>query len=74
MYVLLFVDNDKRPRYLQGTLAEINKSLAKLWEANEIDADDWEYYRNYELLAIEDGVLTAVNRWDVKNVPQFEVE
>ena len=74
MYVLLFVDENKQPRYLQGTLAEINKRLAEMWEANEIDTDDWEYYSNYDLLAIEDGALTKVNRWELMNIPQFVVD
>ncbi len=74
MYVLLFVDEGKQPRYLQGSIAEINKRLAELWETDEIDRDDWEFYSNYELLAIEDGALTKVNRWEAMAVPQFTVE
>ncbi len=73
MYVLLFVDQSKQPRYIQGTVEEINKRLAELWEADEIDRDDWDFYSNYDLLAIEDGALTKVNRWELMNVPQFEV-
>jgi hypothetical protein len=72
-YVLLFVDNDKQPRYLQGTLAEINKRLAELWEANEIDTEDWEYYSNYDLLYIEDGQLQKASSWEAMTVPQFTV-
>jgi hypothetical protein len=30
MYVFLFVDNEARPRYLQGTLEEINKQIETL--------------------------------------------
>ena len=42
MYVLLFVDNTNQPRYIQGTLRDINRELRKCWEGDEIDHDDWE--------------------------------
>ncbi len=71
MYVLLFVDENKQPRYLQGTIAEINTRLAELWEADEIDRDDWDFYSNFQLLAIEDGQLTPVEGWEAMNIPQF---
>ena len=73
MYVLLFVDNTNQPRYLQGTLKDINRELQKAWEGGEIDHDDWEYNQSWELIAIEDGRLTPVERSVMNMVPQVEV-
>ncbi len=74
MYVLMYVNQGKQPRYIQGSIAEINKRLAELWEDNEIDRDDWEFYSNYELLFIEDGELQKASSWEAMTVPQFTVE
>ena len=73
MYVLLFVDNTNQPRYVQGTLSEINRELRKAWEGGEVDHDEWEYSQNWELIAIEDGRLTPVERSVMNMVPQVEV-
>lgn len=62
-YVLLFVGNTNEPRYLQGTLSEINRELRKAWE----------YYQNWILLGVEDGRLTPVERCVMNMVPQIEV-
>ena len=73
MCVLLFVDNTNQPRYSHGTLRDINRELRKVWEGDEIDHDDWEYHQNWELIAIEDGRLTPVERSVMNMVPQVEV-
>lgn len=73
MYVLLFVDNTNQPRYIQGTLRDINRELRKCWEGDEIDHDDWEYHQNWTLLGVEDGRLTPVERFVMNMVPQVEV-
>ncbi len=73
MYVLLFVDNTNQPRYLQGTLRDINRELRKAWEGDEIDHDDWEYNQNWTLLGVEDGRLTPVEQSVMNMVPQVEV-
>ncbi len=73
MYVLMYVNQGKQPRYIQGTIAEINKRLVELWETDEIDRDDWEFYSNYELLFIEDGELQKASSWEAVTVPQFVV-
>ena len=73
MYVLLYIDQDNKPCYIQGTMQEINDTLRTRWVAGDIDKEDWAYYANWPLLGIEDGQLTPVNRVDVNMVPHFEV-
>lgn len=73
MYVLLFVDDTNQPRYLQGTLQEINCELRKVWEGYEINQDDWEYHQNWTLLGVEDGRLTPIECCAMKMIPQVEV-
>jgi hypothetical protein len=73
MYVLLFVDNTNQPRYIQGTLRDINRELRKCWEGNEIDHDYWEYHQSWTLLGVEDGRLTPVEQSVMNMVPQVEV-
>ena len=72
-YVLLVVDTDHKPRYLQGTIAEINAQLRTMWVNDEIDRDDWDFYSPWELLGIEDDRLTPVERVQCMSIPQFEV-
>ena len=73
MYVLMYVNQDKQPCFIQGNMAEINERLRTLWLNDEIDQEDWEYYSNYNLLAIEDGQLTNVENWNQKILPHIEV-
>lgn len=73
MYVLLYVDAMNQPRYLQGTLREINRELRKAWEGHEIDQDDLEYHQNWTLLGVEDGRLTPIECCAMKMIPQVEV-
>jgi hypothetical protein len=73
MYVLLFVDATNQPRYLQGTVAEINRQLRVIWRDNEIDPDEWEYRQNWLMLGVEDGRLTPMGNAECNHVPQFEV-
>ncbi len=74
-YVLLVVDADNKPRYLQGTLAEINAELRTLCANDEIDSDNWDFSSPWELLYIEDDRLTPtpVERVQCMSIPQFEV-
>jgi hypothetical protein len=73
MYVLLYVAEDNKPSYIQGTLEKINEALRRLWMKGVIDREDWDYYRNWQLLGIEDGVLTPIANVDCLSVPYFEV-
>lgn len=73
MYVLLYVDTDNQPAYIQGSIDEINSRLRTLWRNEDIDAEDWEYHSNWQLLGIEDGGLTPIDRVECRNTPYFEV-
>jgi hypothetical protein len=73
MYVLLYVNTDSQPCYVQGTMAEINAHVHQAWINGDIDPDDWEFSSPFEMLCIEDGRLTPVNHWEMTRVPQFIV-
>lgn len=73
-YILLIVRDGQQPDYIQGTIEEINEALRAEMEIGSIDTDDWGYYQNWQLLAIEDGRLTTVNRYECRFVPQFSVD
>lgn len=73
MYILLYVDQDMRPAYIQGTVEEINERLRTLWMNGDIDKDEWDYRSNWQLLGVEDGVLTPMSNVDCNTVPHFEV-
>ena len=72
-YVLLVVRDGHHPDYFQGSIDEINEALRKAMDDQSIDTDDWEFYQNWQLLAIEDGQLTPVNNYCARSIPQFEV-
>ena len=72
-YVLLYVDAENKPRFLQGSIATINAELQKQWLNGEIDRDEWDFSNPWELLGIEDGRLTPVERVECTSIPQFEV-
>lgn len=73
MYVLLYVNIDKQPAYIQGTVDEINSRLRTLWVNGDIDRDDWEFCSPWELLGIESGSLTPIERVECSHTPYFEV-
>jgi hypothetical protein len=73
MYVLLYVDQDKQPCYIQGTMQEINDVLRTRWTNGDIDREDWEFYSNWQLLGMEDGQLTPMGNVECLNTPYFEV-
>lgn len=73
MYVLLYVNCDKQPCYIQGSIEEINDALRTRWMKGDIDGDYWEFFNNWQLLGIEDGQLTPINTFECGNVPYFEV-
>jgi hypothetical protein len=73
MYVLLYVDSDNQPSYIQGTVEEINTRLRTLWINGDIDRDDWDFRSPWELLGIEDGALTPIERVECSHIPHFEV-
>lgn len=71
-YVLLYVE-EKQPCFIQGTLEEINARLRTLWLNQAVDQEDWEYYQNWALLGLEDGILSPVNVVECNSIPHFEV-
>lgn len=73
MYVLLYVNQDKQPCHIQGSMAEINERLRTLWLNGDILREEWEYYHTYDLLTIEDGQLTPVGNWEQAPIPHFNV-
>lgn len=73
MYVLLYVDQNSQPCYIQGSMDEINTEFRKRWVNGDIDQDEWEYRQNWQLLGIEDGQLTPVEGASCAIVPHFEV-
>jgi hypothetical protein len=73
-YVLLFNrGGNGQPDYFQGSIEEINKQLMGAWLNEDIDQEEWDFSQNWQLLAIEDDRLTAVNMCVVTSVPQFSV-
>ena len=72
-YVLLIVRDGQQPDFIQGSIDEINEALRVAMENGSIDTDDWDFYQNWQLLAIEDDRLTNVNRYECRSVPQFSV-
>jgi len=73
MYVLLYVDSNNEPGYIQGTVEEINTRLRTLWMNGDIDRDEWEYRSPWQMLGIEDGALTPIERVECSHTPYFEV-
>ena len=73
MYVLLYVNTDHQPCYIQGSIKEINDALRTIWTDGDIDEYEWEACDNWKLLGIEDGALTPMSNVDVNLVPHFEV-
>lgn len=73
-YVLLYVDDNRQPCTIQGTLDYINNQLRELWVGNDIDHDDWNYYENWKLMGIEDNRLTTVTVADCVMIPQIVVD
>lgn len=72
-YVLLYVNQDQKPCYIQGTVEQINNKLRTLWLNGDIDPDDWEFHGSWEMLRIENDELTPIEHVEVTNVPQFDV-
>jgi hypothetical protein len=73
MYVLLYIDTDNQPSFIQGSITEINEQLQTRWLNHDIDRDDWEQYDNWQLLGFEDGRLTRIGNVECSTVPHFEV-
>jgi hypothetical protein len=73
MYVLLFTDECQNPRYIQGSIEEINAEFRVLWNEGVIDRSEWDGKEPWQLLGIEDGRLTPMSNVDADRVPQFEV-
>lgn len=72
-YVLLYIDTDKQPAFIQGSVEEINEQLRTLWIAGDIDRDDWDFCSPWELLGIEGDRLTPMGNVECTAIPHFEV-
>lgn len=72
-YVLLYVNQYRKPCYIQGSIEQINAQLHAVWLNGEIDPNDWEYHGSWEMLGIENGELTPMANVELFKVPQFEV-
>ena len=73
MYVLIYTDEYQNPRYIQGSIEEIIAEFRKVWKAGEVNAEDWDYKEPWQLLSIEDGLLTPMANIEVVRISQFEV-
>jgi hypothetical protein len=73
MYVLLYINSEGQPSYIQGRVEEINARLRTLWMNGEIDREDWDYRQPWQLLGIEDGGLTPMANVECSSTPYFEV-
>ncbi len=72
-YVLLYVNEDNEPQYIQGTVEHINARFREVWESGAINPDDFDYRGNYQLLGLEDGILTPMVNVACSMSPQFTV-
>jgi len=72
-YVLLYVNTDMQPEFIQGTVEEINERLRTLWINGDIDRDDWEFRSPWQLLGVEGDQLTPMERVECNSIPHFEV-
>lgn len=72
-YVLLYVNTDKQPCYIQGSVEEINEQLRAQWLDGNIDRDDWDFCSPWELLGIEGDRLTTLGNVECTTIPHFEV-
>jgi len=76
MYVLLYINADDKPDYIQGaSVDEINARLA-IESKNAYLEDvfgEWQIKDNWQLLGIEDNRLTPLANVEMYTVPQFNV-
>lgn len=72
-YVLLFVNGNNESDYIQGTLEYINTRFRGLWDSGYIDHDEFEFRSNYQLLGLEEGLLTPLANVTCSTSPQFVV-
>jgi len=72
MYVLLYVNRDNHPSYIQGSIEQINEQLITIWADGAVDTYDWDC-GPWQLLGMEDGQLTPMANVTCTLVPHFEV-
>lgn len=72
-YVLLYVNTNKQPCYIQGSVEEINEQLRTRWINGDIDRDDWDFCSPWKLLGIEVRGLTPMSNVECTSIPHFEV-
>ena len=67
-YVLIYVNIDMQPEFIQGTVQEINERLRTLWINGDIDRDDWEFRAPWRLLGIEGDQLTQMGNVECNSI------
>lgn len=73
MYVLLYVNQDNEPCYIQGSMEYINAAFRNIWAGGGVDREEWAYQEPWQLLGIEDGELTPMANVTGIIAPHFEV-
>jgi hypothetical protein len=73
MYVLLYVNQDNQPCYIQGSMEHINAAFRNIWIDGDVDREEWGYQEPWQLLGIEDGRLTPMYNVTGIIAPHFEV-
>ena len=73
MYVLLYINQDNQPCYIQGSMEHINATFRNIWTDGDVDMEEWAYQEPWQLLGIEDGLLTPMASVTSNMVPHFEV-
>lgn len=72
-YVLIYVDSENMPQYLQGSIDEINAKVHTLWANGDLDRDDWEFREPWHLFGIEGDQLIEMEQATCTKIPHFEV-
>ncbi len=73
MYILLYVNQDNQPCYIQGSMEHINETFRSIWTDGDVDREEWGYQEPWQLLGIEDGRLTPMSNVTGIIAPHFEV-
>lgn len=73
MYVLLYINQDNQPCYIQGSMEHINAAFRNIWTDGDVDREEWAYQEPWQLLVIEDGRLTPMSNVTGNIAPHFEV-
>jgi len=74
MYVLLYINADGRPEYIQGaSIDEINAQVALDSKEGYLENMFDSLGKDWQLVGIEDNRLTPIANVEMYSVPQFAV-